>query len=238
MTILSNQYNFIYVHLHKCGGTSIEKAFENVMSWQDLIIGSTDFGESNQEFYKTKFGLHKHSNASEIIKALGEKKWNRFKTFTTVRDPKTLYQSYYNWAASKVLWTSKNEKNTIEKWKKQIQNKEYEPNFLSWGAIQSYLKTECFSDFVKHSINETTLPGPLCDRLKNDANEIVIDKIYKLEEIWRAWQFLERNTKKKITRIKENKSMKFETIYDEEAKNLVNEFHDEDFYLFKYEKFN
>ena len=73
------------------------------MSWEDLIIGSTDFGERIKNFYKTKFGLHKHSNASEIIEVLGEKKWKSFKTFTTVRDPKTLYQSYYNWAASKSI---------------------------------------------------------------------------------------------------------------------------------------
>ena len=237
MTIISEHYKLIYVHLHKCGGTSIEKAFENVMTWQDLIIGSTEFGEQSQSFYWDKFNLHKHNNALELMTIVGENNWKKFKSFTTVRDPKTLYQSYYNWAASKIFWASKNDEIILKDWRIKIKNKDYEPNFLSWGAIQAYLETNDFSEFVKMSINQTKLPGPLCDRLKNDNNQIIINKIYKLEKMHQVWNFLKRKTKKNIEKRKENKSLKFETNLDDEAKKLINEFHDEDFYLFEYDKF-
>lgn len=237
MTIISNHYKFIYVHLHKCGGTSIEKSFENIMSWEDLIIGSTEFGEQNQNFYKNKFNLHKHNNALELMNIVGEDIWKKFKSFTTVRDPKTLYQSYYNWAASKIYWASKDDEAMLKDWRIKIKNHDYEPNFLSWGAIQAYLQTDNFSEFVKVSINQSKLPGPLCDRLKNHNNQIIVDRIYKLERMNSAWKFLKRKTKKDIKKKRENKSMKFETFHDDEAKKLINEFHDEDFYLFEYEKF-
>ena len=53
----------------------------------------------------------------------------------------------------------------------------------------------------------------------------------------KAWDFLETEIGKKLTNIRENKSLKFETLYDEESKELINNFHNSDFKNFNYEKF-
>src|ERR671918_1169665 len=64
MTIVCRSRKFIFVHLHKCGGTSVEQAFAPHARWNDLVIGSTFWGELLQPLYKRRYGLTKHSRAS------------------------------------------------------------------------------------------------------------------------------------------------------------------------------
>ena len=57
--ILGKHKHFIFIHLEKCGGTSVENALAPYLLWDDIIMGSTHFGEQLQAFY---FNYHGHQN--------------------------------------------------------------------------------------------------------------------------------------------------------------------------------
>ena len=101
--IISNSKNFIFIHLEKCGGTSIEVALEPHLSIEDIILGSTKFGEEVQNAYVRRFGMNtvdknwvwKHSNADNIKKHLGDEIYNSMYKFATVRNPIQIVKSLY-----------------------------------------------------------------------------------------------------------------------------------------------
>lgn len=89
--IISYSNNFIYIHLEKTGGTSIEFALDPTLLSDDIIIGSTPRGEASEGKYGT---LWKHSSAQEIKDYLGDQYDHMYK-FSTVRDPQEIMISLY-----------------------------------------------------------------------------------------------------------------------------------------------
>jgi hypothetical protein len=108
--IISKSRNFVFIHLEKCGGTSIEVALEPYLSWDDMIVGSTDFGTRIQLAYVNRYGLDKykdlslwkHSDALQIKKYLGDQ-WNSMFKFATVRDPIQILISLYYYSEKIIL---------------------------------------------------------------------------------------------------------------------------------------
>lgn len=101
--IISASREFIFIHLEKCGGTSVETALEPYLEWSDVILGSTDFGESYQQLLHNRFGvenvrknmLWKHSDARDIRAFVGPEIWNDFTKISVVREPVDLVKSLY-----------------------------------------------------------------------------------------------------------------------------------------------
>lgn len=101
--IISASREFIFIHLEKCGGTSVETALEPYIEWSDLVLGSTDFGESYQQLLHNRFGvenvrknmLWKHSTAQDIRAFVGPEIWNDFTKISVVREPVDLVKSLY-----------------------------------------------------------------------------------------------------------------------------------------------
>lgn len=100
---ISNSKKFIYIHLHKCAGTSVEVALSNTLQWNDILIGSTKEGETLQDTYRKLFGLHKHSSAQEIKDVVGDVVWDGFFRFSTVRNPYSLAVSQYTFSLQQLL---------------------------------------------------------------------------------------------------------------------------------------
>jgi hypothetical protein len=91
--IISKSKNFVYIHLDKCGGTSIESALYPFLNNDDIKIGTLKYNEDTDERFK-QHNLTKHSNAKTIIDYL-KNDWNTMYKFTTVRDPQDLMISLY-----------------------------------------------------------------------------------------------------------------------------------------------
>jgi len=96
--IISNSKQFIYIHLHKTAGTSIERAINPHLQWNDIILGSTDYGEKNQQVYRQRFHLHKHATGQECLNVVGAAVWDNYFTFATVRNPYSLVVSTFTYA--------------------------------------------------------------------------------------------------------------------------------------------
>lgn len=83
--MISFKYKFIYIHINCCGGSSVEKVF-------------SDYGESRPRIDPGISPIVPHTqhlNAQETRLAFGEKIWNKFFTFTFVRNPWDRIVSYY-----------------------------------------------------------------------------------------------------------------------------------------------
>ena len=92
--IISYSKNFVYIHLDKCGGTSIEDAIKPYLSVSDIKLGGLTFNTSEEDLYLKKYNLKKHSDAKSIKLFLG-KDWDTLYKFTTVRNPKEVMISLF-----------------------------------------------------------------------------------------------------------------------------------------------
>lgn len=107
--IISKSFQFVFIHLEKCGGSSIEIVLEPYIKWDDMILGSTDTGEGLQSMYKYRYGtehmkenmLWKHSDADKIKKYMGND-WDNYFKFATVRDPEKMLKSFYFYSHDRV----------------------------------------------------------------------------------------------------------------------------------------
>lgn len=87
MSVINHTWNFIFVHIPKCGGTAVSRALQPLCTWRDLQLGGSPFGELVHQAYCGTYGLAKHSCANEIVRSIGPREWMAYTSFTVVRHP-------------------------------------------------------------------------------------------------------------------------------------------------------
>ena len=97
IVIVCNRHRFIFVHLHKTGGTSVTRALDPLLGWNDVICGATQFGNAVDRAYRQRFGLHKHCHARDIRAVVGEEIWREYFTFAFARNPYSRAVSLYTY---------------------------------------------------------------------------------------------------------------------------------------------
>ena len=176
--IISHSKKFIFVHLEKCGGTSVEAALQPNLHWQDIILGSTSFGEAVQEANFQRYGtekvkkemLWKHSTASNIKNVLGKEKWLQYKKFSVVRDPIEIIDSLYWFSNTAVTFHI----GSIDEdfWRDCFKKKSF-PN--TWPYREKYIQT-----FVASQINHSGFEG-FATSILNKENDFVRPQVKRLK---------------------------------------------------------
>lgn len=169
--IISHRHRFVFVHLHKCAGTSVTRALLPFLSADDVVLGCSPEYEARSRISRAQGGLHKHSTAQEIRSEVGESIWSDYVTFTFVRNP-------WDLVLSKYLWWHK----TPGDWdaqaairKREVMQMPFSEFAATLGERQNYFERLLSSDgvaapsldldFIGHYERLDVDFGMLCDRL-------------------------------------------------------------------------
>lgn len=176
--IISASRSFIFIHLEKCGGTSVESALQPYLHWSDLIIGSTDYGEKYQQNLYERYSIEevnqsmlwKHSTAKEIEKFILPENWNDFTKISVVRDPVDLIKSLYFFAQTSVKYHIG--RINIHKWKELLRTQKF-PN--AWPYTEGFIH-----GYAESVINNSGIDGFVRYIMKDDF-DFVKPQVHRLE---------------------------------------------------------
>ncbi len=153
--IISHKYKFIFIHIHKCAGTSITHALAPYLGEDDIILGCTDEGEKLSELGRKSGGLHKHSSASDGKDIFDNDIWKSYFKFTFVRNPWDILVSTYHW------WL-------ITPW---------------IGEYKPADKIKALNDFEEYILSPHCRKRTCLDFITNNSGELLIDFIGRHEQI-------------------------------------------------------
>lgn len=181
--IISNSQNFIFIHLHKCGGTTVERLYEDHMKWNDIILSGSPFSLQFNKAYGEKFGLTKHSPAEHIRNAIGDQTFRQMTKIALIRHPVGRTVSLYNWITASLRWQAEKHNMTVEAFGRLRDEGSSMPEILRWPSAVAALQSENFSEFIRNP-HLRNGPGfePLHTRLFVDGRNS-LDLTIKLEEL-------------------------------------------------------
>lgn len=197
--IVSASREFIFIHLEKCGGTSVETALEPYLEWSDIMLGSTDFGEAYQQLLHNRFGvenvrknmLWKHSNAHDIYAFVGPEIWNSFTKISIVREPTDLIKSLYFFSQTAVQYHIG--RINRQTWKEMLRTNSFPDQWpYTEHFVHAYAKSEIdgsgIDGFVKDILSgDYEFVRPQYERIQvNGAKDldVVVDLCY-LNNEWK-----------------------------------------------------
>lgn len=232
MTIISNSHGFVFVHLHKCGGSSVEAAYQPHARWNDLVLGSTAEGEALQGIWQKLHGLNKHNTAADLAAKLPEI-WDDYWTFTMIRHPAAIYESFYRWIHKILSHHGETNAIPLAEVKRQVLAGEVNRPFMSYEVTKPFCRAADFNDFIRRFSRKSTL-GTLFDRLSRDG-ELIVDDVFRLEDADQLWTALSDCVGSYIHPAHTNKGSELDELsWSREAIDMVNEKHAADYAAFGY----
>jgi len=229
--IISHKHKFIFIHLHKCAGTSITKSLQPYLRQQslflkkDIIMGCTPKHEELSNKSRKSGSIYKHSMAGEIKSFIGKALWEDYFVFAFVRNPWDLVLSKYYW------WHK-----TDAKWNDDAQKEKQK--------IMSMSFTE-FARTIQGSYNQTMSYSLSTEKIQEDSTEpcekINLNFIGKFENLQE--DFFKVCDALKLPRIHlPNANPSFELrngknythFYTEESRDIIADVYKKDIELFGY----
>lgn len=232
--IISPNRQFVFIHLHKCAGTSIEMALAGALGINDIVVGSTPDGERLQGFFGDVLGLRKHASAAQVMALLGEERWAQFFTFAFVRHPERRMRSLYSYA----LKLARGKPLSAAEQAALDAGKGYpaRPPFR-FKAVQAAHESPSFEDFLRHPLTWED-PGArsqssgLCDA----QGRLLVQFVGKVEQIEQDWKRVEERLSVRLALPLANTSRPAdEEPLSDAARALLIERAGEDFERFGYE---
>lgn len=232
--IISLNRRYVFVHIHKCAGTSIEIALSKTLRHNDLVFGSTKSGEKHQEFFRRAIGLNKHSTALEARRFLGEEYWARSFKFAFVRHPVARLRSLYHYALKLADSTPLTDE---ERHVFQTQGKLPDHAPYRYKAVKAALKSGSFSDFAQHPLTwQDSGAQPQWQSVCDDSGQLIVDFIGKVESIEQDWQVLEKRLEIEAPLdVKNSSGDRASEELSAAALELITQKYERDFALFDYQ---
>lgn len=148
--IICHSRQFVFVHIHRTGGSSIELALDPFLCWNDLILGGSPFGEALNNLYGNRFGLHKHSSVADIESICGDGIFGNYYVFALVRHPLYRLCSLYNFVGSVVhKWAAQQGISPKDVAASIARDSQVSTPALSWPCSQAFIGTTSFSEFIR-----------------------------------------------------------------------------------------
>ncbi|GAB4124575.1 MAG: hypothetical protein Tsb0027_23120 [Wenzhouxiangellaceae bacterium] len=188
MTIICNSQRFIFVHLHKCGGTSVRQAIRTQMRWNDLIIGGNNNDNLLESIYRRRYALEKHNSASQLQRIVGDDIWRSYWTFALVRHPASIMASYYHWTRKVLQQLAQRHGLRADQVVASIRAGDIDDPVLAWDAVQAYChcdgQTDSLAGFIEHALEHGVLGfGQTLSERLTDADGRLVDAVYQLEQL-------------------------------------------------------
>ena len=188
--IICHSRKFVFVHLHKCAGTSITAALTPLMQPGDLIIDDPPPVVSLA--VDDPKALHKHSTAAEIASVLGQEIWKEYFTFAIVRHPLDRLVSFYEFLNRVRRNNPLPRKGLMRRWLLLlgIARKERSPDQppWDWPGMQSLMTTNDFSGFIRseHLAREQAVNSQ-SRSLFGSRGELLVDFVGRFENLNTDW---------------------------------------------------
>jgi|688.fasta_scaffold490238_2 hypothetical protein len=187
--IISHSKNFIFIHLEKCGGTSIEETIKPYLSKKDIKVGGLfPDVDQNELNYFEKYNFGKHATANDI-KHNFKKEWDSMYKFTTVRDPQEMLISLYYYIENN--FKEKKYDSFFELYHNSLNNKYPLDSFIKYVIENPFRSVSTFSSRLDNSV-----------------------EIFDINNIDKNWNYILKKLKIKsnLKLNKLNKSIKPDTI--------------------------
>ena len=229
--IISNSLKYIYVHIHKTAGTSVSTALAPTVRWNDIICGSTAYGEKIDALYSAQYGINKHSRADEIKNVVGQTVWGEYFTFAFVRNP------YYRTISNYTYFEMLVRKQGIRRFWRRFDKKR---QIWNWATIKAYLATKNFSEFIRHKEFMNNAPaGKSMFSSLSENGSLIVDFIGKVENINEDFRYICNKISRSDLQIGKRNVSKKKVRLDEFYKNQADldhiyELYRQDFDVFEY----
>lgn len=148
--IFARSRRFVFIHLHKTGGTSFEQGYEPFARWDDLILGSTPHGEQASTYFQRRFGLYKHSGLDDIEAAMGRDALEGMRILAFVRHPKARIASLYNFVGGIVLGWAEKHGMALPAIRADWETLSAQHGQLRWPASRAFIESDDFGGFVRN----------------------------------------------------------------------------------------
>jgi len=235
--IVSHSRKFIFVHLHKCAGTSLTQALRPYLSSNDLVIaGSQRSGDVIAgDLAQLQSQLHKHSPAERISQALGDAVWNSYFSFAFVRHPLDRLVSLYEFF-NRVLVNNPLLPDPANR--EPVCNIPDQPPW-NWPGMRALLSTGDFAGFIRSEFLAREQGASRQTRsLTDKSGDLLVDFVGKVENIADDWPKICAQLGIKATLSVENRSARrfadLRKYWSREDLEFAARKYREDFELFGY----
>lgn len=206
--IICNSRKYIFIHLHKTGGSSFEIAAEPTLDWNDLLLGSTETGEMLNKYYRKKYHLTKHSSLNDVLRICGTENLENYRYLTLIRHPIKRAISLYRFVGTRINLLCQSKGVSLEQLNDQYELFRKRFELLRWPASKAYVMThgQHESFFMHGELEKEVGMQPQFNQISINGDIPSQLKIVRLEDIKQASSVFKDFTGKELEIPHSNKS--------------------------------